>query len=349
MKEKLSIYVEPDEKTAAVAVAFDYNFTGTTFFTPHEKPEVPEVFNIGVIYGASGTGKTILLKEFGSEERYEWDNTKAIISNFDTAEEGIDKLTAVGLNSIPAWCKPYFVLSNGEKFRADLAKQIKENAVIDEFTSVVDRNVAKSSSYALQKYLRNKDIRGVVLATVHEDVLEWLEPDWIFNTNTGQMLVGRSLRRPELTLEIHRCKPDLWGMFKNHHYLTASLPRGVICYVGMIDGRPVAFDSVMAFPSKIKNAWREVRIVVLPEFQGLGIGNRFSEAVCQMVVDSGKRIFSRGAHINVGRHREKSPLWRPTSANRRIRKRDNAFNGWGEDGRRCWSHEYIGKLPLDKH
>ena len=57
-------------------------------------------------------------------------------NNFDNPQEAITKLTSVGLNSVPTWTKPYCVLSNGEKFRADLARRIKDNAVIDEFKSV---------------------------------------------------------------------------------------------------------------------------------------------------------------------------------------------------------------------
>jgi ABC-type ATPase with predicted acetyltransferase domain len=53
------------------------------------------------------------------------------------------------LNSVPSWYKPYQVLSNGEKFRADLARKLKSNTVIDEFTSVVDRTVAKAASVSL--------------------------------------------------------------------------------------------------------------------------------------------------------------------------------------------------------
>ena len=94
---------------------------------------------------------------------------------------------AVGLNTIPSWYKPYHVLSNGERFRADLARKIKSGAVVDEFTSVVDRNVAKAASVALSKYIKNNGIKNVVISTCHEDILDWLEPDWVINTDTGEV------------------------------------------------------------------------------------------------------------------------------------------------------------------
>ena len=125
--------------------SFDYQTDGTTSFYPYLSPTLPETFGIGVIVGASGTGKSTLLKSYGSSEPHDWDD-RAIVDYFDTPDEAREKLFAVGLTSIPTWFKPYAVLSNGEKFRADLAVRLKDNAVIDEYTSVVDRNIAKAAS-----------------------------------------------------------------------------------------------------------------------------------------------------------------------------------------------------------
>ena len=182
--------INVDEFVKAAEKAFDCERNGVTTFEPWELPkDLPKEYNIGVIYGASGSGKSILLDEFrGSKERLpEWDNSKAIVSHFVTPDDAINKLSAVGLNSIPSWYKPYNVLSNGEKFRADLSRSIQDGACIDEFTSVVDRNVAKAASMAISKYIKRNNIKNVVLATCHEDVLDWLEPDWVINTNTGEV------------------------------------------------------------------------------------------------------------------------------------------------------------------
>ena len=95
---------------------------------------------------------------------------------------------AVGLGSVPSWLKPYSVLSNGEKMRVDLAYAMLENdfVVFDEFTSVVDRNVARVASMAIAKAVRNQN-KKFIAVTCHSDVLEWLQPDWVFNTNVMQM------------------------------------------------------------------------------------------------------------------------------------------------------------------
>ena len=109
---------------------------------------------MGVIVGSSGSGKSTLLKQFGLEQIPIWESNKSIVSHFDSPDEAINKLGSVGLNSVPSWYKPYSVLSNGEKFRADLARKIKSNVVIDEFTSVVDRAVAKAASVSLSRYIK---------------------------------------------------------------------------------------------------------------------------------------------------------------------------------------------------
>lgn len=183
--------VSRDEFIEASEKSFDCLFTGESTFYPWQLPKnLPKDFRIGVIVGSSGSGKSTLLKEFGSELLPVWDPSKAIISHFKSPDEGISKLSSVGFNSIPSWYKSYNVLSNGEKFRADLAVKIKTGAVIDEYTSVVDRTVAKAASIALSRYVKSHDIKNVVISTCHHDIVDWLEPDWVINTDTGELLDG---------------------------------------------------------------------------------------------------------------------------------------------------------------
>lgn len=190
-EKPLTSSVERDDFILASETAFDCRFDGTSKFYPWKMPtKLPSKFKLGVIVGSSGSGKSTLLKHFGSEEQPIWDPNKSIISHFKTSEDAINKLGSVGFNSIPSWYKPYHVLSNGEKFRADLARKLKSGAVIDEYTSVVDRNVAKAASVSLSRYIKNNDIENVVLSTCHYDIVDWLEPDWVLNTDTGELLHG---------------------------------------------------------------------------------------------------------------------------------------------------------------
>ena len=189
--EPLISTVIRDEFIEASEISFDCIFDGTSKFYPWELPKnIPTKFKIGVIVGGSGSGKSTLLKNFGTEQEPVWDNNKSILSHFDNPQDGINKLGSVGFNSIPSWYKPYEVLSNGEKFRADLARKMKSNAVIDEYTSVVDRTVAKAASMALARYVKNNDLQNIVISSCHMDIVDWLEPDWVINTDTGELMDG---------------------------------------------------------------------------------------------------------------------------------------------------------------
>lgn len=344
-KRKIVSTVEQDEFTAAASEAFDFAFTGQTEFMSYGKPNVPKEFALGLIVGASGSGKSTLLKEFGKEAEPQWNFKKAIVSHFETPEQAIEKLGAVGLNNIPSWCRPYHCLSTGEKFRADLARKINNNNVIDEFTSVVDRNVAIASSVALRRYIDKKQIKGMVLASCHRDIIEWLNPDWVFDTDTGELSVGRFLRRPKISIQIYAAKNGCWEMFKKHHYLTNDLSQSARCFIAVWNEIVVGFSASLPLPSgTVQNAWREHRTVLLPDYQGLGIGVRISDAIATIHLEEGKRYYSKTSHPRMGAYRNQSKLWRKTlSSNKPAAKNTNeAFNKTLRFGKNCWSHEFVG-------
>jgi len=169
--------------------------------------DFPKDWKIGVIVGNSGTGKSTIAKELFKLDKYEYGNG-AIVDEIVT-KESVDVITQVfnrvGFSSPPSWLKPYSVLSNGEKMRVDLAQSVlndKKQICFDEFTSVVDRNVAKMASFCIQKYIRKSDKQFVAVAC-HFDILEWLEPDWIIDTNTMSFHQGKGapIKDPLLILK----------------------------------------------------------------------------------------------------------------------------------------------------
>jgi GNAT superfamily N-acetyltransferase len=216
----------------------------------------------------------------------------------------------VGFSSPPSWVKPYHVLSGGERFRCDLARALAEASsgtrtltepgthnsepatqnpepalplvVFDEFTSAVDRNVARIGSAAVAKGIREGrvDCRFVAV-TCHYDVAEWLAPDFVIDMSNGQCQ-RRSLRRPEIELEIFRCRRRAWTLFARHHYLSGSLSAMARCHVALWRGAPVAFCATLPLIGR-RGHWRISRIVTLPDYQGVGIGMRVAEAVASYV------------------------------------------------------------------
>lgn len=156
-------------------------------------------WNIGLIVGSSGTGKSTIAKEVFPDS-YIFEQTYSAESVIDDMPKGksvkeITKaFTSVGFASPPSWLKPYSVLSNGEKMRCDLAKSIleeKEIVVFDEFTSVVNREVAKTGSFAIQKAIRKLNKKFVAVGC-HSDIIDWLEPDWIYNTDEQRFFFAQA-------------------------------------------------------------------------------------------------------------------------------------------------------------
>lgn len=151
--------------------------------------EIPENWSVGLIYGASGTGKTTLVKELFPDavvDEFSW-GEGSFLDDFqkDIPFEEISKtLYAVGMGSVPSWVRPFHVLSNGEKMRVTLARGLLERDffVFDEFTSVVDRQVAKVCSLAVSRYCK-KHKKKFLAVSCHKDVVEWLEPDFTFCTD----------------------------------------------------------------------------------------------------------------------------------------------------------------------
>ena len=276
-------------------------------------------WQIGVIYGGSGTGKSTLLKQFGVIEDISFDNSKSLISNFTMLkpEEATFLLSSIGLSSVPTWLRPYHLLSNGEQYRAQLAYKIsiaKENDIIliDEFTSVVDRDVAKAMSFALQKFIR-KTNKKIILASCHFDIMDWLLPDWTYSPLNGRVEKHDYLRRerPQIELSIFRCRYETWNIFKQHHYLSSDLSKSAKCFVTLYNDKPICFNAVLPLPSgTLKNAFRMSRTVVLPDFQGMGLGGFISDYIASLYVRDGKRFYAKTSNPALWNKRENSKKWR---------------------------------------
>jgi ABC-type taurine transport system ATPase subunit len=247
-------------------------------------------WQIGLIVGKSGTGKTTIAKQlFPDSYITSYEYTKESLLDDMPSNCTVDQITSafnsVGFSSPPSWLKSYSVLSNGQKMRVDLARAIledKELFVFDEFTSVVDRNVAQIGSFAMQKAIR-KTNKKFIAVTCHSDVIDWLLPDWVFNTDTMtfQSLEGQKKNRPEIKFEIYQTRDKtIWKMFAKHHYLSHTHNNAASVYLALINDEIAGFLSVLHFPHpKSKNIKKVHRLVILPDFQGLGFGIKFINEV----------------------------------------------------------------------
>lgn len=312
-------------------------------------------WQIGVIYGGSGSGKTTLLKQYGEITSPQFSKEKPLISNFDwlSPEDASMLLSSMGLASVPAWLRPFHTLSNGEQYRATLAyivgkAQDDDTVLIDEYTSVVDRDVACAMSNALQKYIRRTK-KKIILASCHFDIMDWLQPDWIYSPNKRRVERRECRRRPNIQLEVFRCRYSAWNLFKSHHYLTEELNKAAKCFVFTWNDKPVCFVGVLPFPSGfVKNAFRGTRTVVLPDFQGLGIGNFATTYIASMYKKIGAKYYVKTTNPALGEARLKSGNWKETASSRKLLddvtfKKSQDSNMWGKrNNKMFYSFEYCG-------
>lgn len=274
-----------------------------------------EKFNIGLVVGPSGSGKTTIARDLWPDHyvrEFEWPNDRAVVDAIDgPIREVVKALTAVGFGSPPAWLRPFRVLSTGEQFRATVARALIERdaVVLDEFTSVVDRQVAKVGSHAVQKAVRRAD-KSLIAVTCHYDVIDWLQPDWLYRPDTGEFTRRSLQRRPSVDIQVRRVSREAWSVFRRHHYLSADLHVAAHCVGGFVGDECVAFNAYYKFPHpRAKDIMVSSRTVVLPDWQGLGIGARLTEFVGQLLHDEGYRYRATLAHPALIAARRKSPRW----------------------------------------
>jgi energy-coupling factor transporter ATP-binding protein EcfA2 len=286
-----------------------------------EIPLEGRAWSVGAVLGPSGSGKSSLARHLWGglvDVAPAW-GAGALVDEFPP-ELGIREvtglLTSVGLSSPPAWIRPRATLSNGEGFRADVARLLADTppgglAVVDEFSSVVDRQVARVASHTVQRTVRDRGLQ-LVAVTCHYDVEEWLQPDWVLDMASGAFRWREVQPHPPVRLHVHQVDRSLWPVFARHHYLSADLHQAAQCFGAFTDaGDPVAFASFIHFPHpKTKNVKTMHRLVTLPDWQGLGIGMELAGWLGQHLWDQRKRLHLASAHPAVIGFCGRSPRWK---------------------------------------
>ncbi|MGQ9650858.1 MAG: AAA family ATPase [Phycisphaerae bacterium] len=152
--------------------------------------------SVTLIVGPSGAGKTLLIREIArrapmSQVVGDMDMPADVpvldaVAPTRPINEAIGLLTACGLGEPWLWMRPFDVLSDGERFRARLARAVSlgrrngQRGVLlcDEFGSLLHERLAKAVAFNLRK-LAARERLAVVVATSREDIEPDLHPDCV--------------------------------------------------------------------------------------------------------------------------------------------------------------------------
>ena len=114
-----------------------------------------------------------------------------------------------------------------------------------------------------------------IAVSCHFDIINWLDPDWIFSTDSMEMLPRGSLQREKLRFKIREEK-GYWNIFRRYHYLNYNLSRSSRQFVLFNGNCPIGFCAIINFPSSVHMpCWKVHRLVILPDYQGISLGSNF--------------------------------------------------------------------------
>lgn len=323
-------------------------------------------YNIGLIIGASGSGKTTLAKKIFGNDCFKTilDEEKSIIDQFPESFE-YDKcaeiLSGVGLTQVPCWIRPVKTLSNGQRARSEAALLMCSNeklTIIDEWTSVVDRTVAKVMSHCIQKFARKND-KKIVLLSCHYDVIEWLNPDWIIDCNKQQYTDRRLLRQgyerqEKLKFDIRETGRETWKYFSKYHYLSDKMPAGHIETFGLFNDENqigfICYANYVPYRKSDKNKgvkkiMHSNRVVIHPDYAGIGLGILLCNATANIMHRKGYRVMAKFSSIPMYKSRIKDKNWCLIDIKRKVGSKTSTRKISRQSGYRCniktYSFEYI--------
>jgi len=306
------------------------------------KADLATDYNIGIIVGSSGSGKTTLAKMIFGEEAFKdiIDLGKPIIDQLPEEmdyDECSQALNGIGLTAVPCWIKPAYTLSNGQRFRAEaVLKMINciegQTSIIDEWTSVVDRNAAKVMSHCVQKYAR-RNKKTIVLCSCHYDVIEWLNPDWIIDCNKQtyedrRSMVGTFKRTDQLRLDIREVGSETWKYFSKYHYLSSNLPGGKNYFFGLFLGQEqIGFQCYSAYVPGKPHIMYSNRVVIHPDYAGFGLGIRFINETAEYMKNKNFIVKAVFSSLPLYKSRKNDPKWRLTQIKKTIKQQKVRLNG----------------------
>tara|TARA_R110000796_G_C14506516_1_gene429446 strand:+ start:227 stop:1342 length:1116 start_codon:yes stop_codon:yes gene_type:complete len=298
---------------------------------------LPNQWNLGLVYGNSGSGKTTMIQHLFGENIFDVniDEDKPIINQLPSDlnyDECAILLNGIGLNSVPCWIRPFKTLSNGQKARAEavyLMTKSKDVVFIDEWTSVVDRTVAKAMSICLYKYAKRNN-KKIILCSCHIDILEWLNPDWLIDCNKQEFTLPKSedfffKEREKLKFDIKEIDNTSWKYFSKYHYLNERLPGGKLYLYGLFyNNNQIGFQCFANYVPRKKNTkiiYHSNRTVIHPDYNGLGLGIKLINGTSKLLDEKIEcKIMAKFSSTPVYKAMIKQEVWKYTGFKRKFGK-----------------------------
>jgi len=324
---------------------------------------IPNEWNVGIIYGASGSGKTTMAKHLFGNDIFQvsLDENLPIIDQLPKEfnyDQCASILNGIGLNSVPCWIRPIKTLSNGQKARAEAAYLMcKTDLVcIDEWTSVVDRTVAKAMSLCINKFAK-KFNKKIILLSCHYDILEWLQPDWLIDCNKQEFILPKSKdfffnEREQIEFTIKEVDRKSWKYFSKYHYLSEHLPGGKIYLYGLFHGEnQIGFQCFANYtPHKPGTTiiYHSNRTVIHPDYNGMGLGIKLINETSKLLKQKiSCRIMAKFSAMPVYKAMIKQKEWVFLGQTRLMGKMKTGGNmlrqsGFREKGVKTFNFEYVG-------
>lgn len=148
-------------------------------------------------------------------------------------------------------------------------------------------------------------------------------------------------QRPEIKLTVRRVEASVWTsmLFDKSHYLTSELNKSCKCLLFEWNNVPVAFVGILNTPRKgIPYGCSISRIVILPDYQGLGLSTiifNFVGGIVKSLSDDEHdyRLYIKTAHSKFGQALSRNPNVRGT-----------VFDGKGRDKKSADNQRYRNRL-----
>lgn len=265
------------EADFGIAEAFGLNDE----FQTKIQADIPENYQIMLITGESGSGKSVIGRHIGLTDVPYFDKDVPIADSMGIdQEQALVWLTSFGLGDAKQFLTTYNHLSDSQQARfkmALLASRHNDDSpiVIDEFLSTLDRGTACFVAYSIAKEIRREGKRLVAI-TAMDDLAKWLMPDVIIR---GRNYPCRFETQTNLKWSDPLSNVKLWYSDKDN-YRTCYL--GDLHYRGKYTGGTKEYlfadyegehIGALVSTNRINDDGRRIaRLVVHPKARGCGIG-----------------------------------------------------------------------------